>query len=259
VGEDRASATRSTRVKGEVVNIMNYGAFVKLEDGIEGLVHISEMSWTRRINHPSEMVNAGDEVEVVVLDIDKDKQEISLGMKQTEVNPWTLVAEKYPPAPVIEGVVRNLDQLRRVRRDREGIDGLLHVSDMSWTKKVSTRQRDAQEGRRGRVRRARGRPGEAARLAWAQAADRGSVGRAVPEPTSPGMVVRARSPRSPTSASSSSSSRISKGLLHVSELADHKVENPQDEVKAGEEIDVKILRVDTTSARSACRSTRPPC
>ena len=77
---------------------MSYGAFVKLEDGIEGLVHISEMSWTKRINHPSEVVNVGDEVEVVVLDINKDKQEISLGMKQTEVNPWDLVAEKYPPA-----------------------------------------------------------------------------------------------------------------------------------------------------------------
>ena len=85
-----------SRVKGQVVNIMSYGAFVKLETGIEGLVHISEMSWTRRINHPSEIVAIGDMVEVVVLKIDKEKEEISLSMKQTEVNPWTVIEEKYP-------------------------------------------------------------------------------------------------------------------------------------------------------------------
>ncbi|MFZ4575939.1 MAG: 30S ribosomal protein S1, partial [Phycisphaerales bacterium] len=97
-----------SRVHGAVVNIMSYGAFVKLEDGIEGLVHISEMSWTRRVNHPSEVVTAGQEVDVVVLEINKDKLEISLGMKQTEVNPWELVGEKYPPGTMIEGKVRNL-------------------------------------------------------------------------------------------------------------------------------------------------------
>ncbi|MEM9883899.1 MAG: S1 RNA-binding domain-containing protein, partial [Planctomycetota bacterium] len=98
----------NTRLRGEVTNIMSYGAFVKLEEGVEGLVHISEMSWTKRINHPSELVSIGEEADVVVLDINKQKQEISLGMKQTEVNPWELVAEKYPPGTVIEGKVRNL-------------------------------------------------------------------------------------------------------------------------------------------------------
>jgi predicted RNA-binding protein with RPS1 domain len=95
------------------------------------------MSWTRRINHPIELLNAGDEVEVVVLDINKDKQEISLGMKQTEVNPWTTVAQKYPPGTVVEGVVRNLTNYGAFIEIEEGIDGLLHISDMSWTKKVS--------------------------------------------------------------------------------------------------------------------------
>ena len=94
--------------QGEVVNVMSYGAFVKLKDGIEGLVHISEMSWTKRINHPSELVNIGDEVEVVVLGINQDKQEISLGMKQTQPNPWEKVAEKYPPGSRVKGTVRNL-------------------------------------------------------------------------------------------------------------------------------------------------------
>ncbi len=125
------------RVTGSVVNLMTYGAFVRIEEGIEGLVHISEMSWTRRINHPSECVQVGDEVEVVVLDIDKEKLEISLGMKQTEVNPWELVAEKYPPGTIIDGKVRNLANYGAFIEIEPGIDGLLHVSDISWTKKVA--------------------------------------------------------------------------------------------------------------------------
>ena len=125
-----------SRVKGQVVNIMSYGAFVKLEIGIEGLVHISEMSWTRRINHPSEMVAIGDMVEVVVLKIDREKEEISLSMKQTEVNPWTVIEEKYPPGTKIKGRVRNLTNYGAFIEIEEGVDGLLHISDMSWAKKV---------------------------------------------------------------------------------------------------------------------------
>jgi small subunit ribosomal protein S1 len=122
---------------GEVVNIMSYGAFVKLEDGVEGLVHISEMSWTKRINHPSELVKTGDKVEVVVLEYNHQKQEISLGMKQAETNPWDLVEQHYPLGTVIEGTVRNLTSYGAFVEIEEGIDGLLHVSDMSWTKKVT--------------------------------------------------------------------------------------------------------------------------
>ncbi|MBX2850223.1 MAG: S1 RNA-binding domain-containing protein, partial [Phycisphaeraceae bacterium] len=112
----------NTRVQGTVTNIMSYGAFVKLEDGVEGLVHISEMSWTKRINHPSEVVSIGEEVEVVVLEIDQNKQEISLGMKQTEVNPWELVAEKYPPGTIVEGKVRNLASYGAFVEIEPGID-----------------------------------------------------------------------------------------------------------------------------------------
>src|SRR5690242_725810 len=116
---------------------MTYGAFVKLEDGIEGLVHISEMSWTKRINHPSELVKIGDRVNVVVLEYDHQKQEISLGMKQAETNPWDLVEGHYPLGTVIEGTVRNLTSYGAFVEIEEGIDGLLHVSDMSWTRKIS--------------------------------------------------------------------------------------------------------------------------
>src|SRR5207237_1479519 len=120
----------------EVVNIMSYGAFCKLEEGVEGLVHISEMSWTKRINHPSEVVSQGQRVRVKVLEINKDKQEISLGMKQVEENPWERVAEKYPPGSVVEGKVRNIANYGAFIEIEEGIDGLLHVSDLSWTKKI---------------------------------------------------------------------------------------------------------------------------
>src|SRR5205814_1613122 len=126
-----------SRINGEVVNLVNYGAFVKLEDGVEGLVHISEMSWTKRINHPSEVVKIGDHVEVVVLEVDTEKQTISLGMKQTEVNPWDMVADTYPPGTVIRGKVRNLTNYGAFIELQEGIDGLLHISDMSWTRKIT--------------------------------------------------------------------------------------------------------------------------
>ena len=121
---------------GTVVNILSYGAFVKLEEGVEGLVHVSEMSWTKRINDPREVVQIGDKVEVVILDVNPQKQEISLGMKQVEVNPWSLVEDKYPPGKEVEGVVRNLTNYGAFVELEEGIDGLLHVSDLSWTKKV---------------------------------------------------------------------------------------------------------------------------
>jgi small subunit ribosomal protein S1 len=126
-----------SRVMGKVVNVMPYGAFVKLEDGIEGLVHISEMSWSKRVNHPSEVVKVSDDVEVVVLDINKEKQEISLGMKQADGNPWDEVDGKFPPGTVVEGTVRNLTGYGAFVEIADGIDGLLHVSDMSWTKKIA--------------------------------------------------------------------------------------------------------------------------
>ncbi len=135
-----------SRHKGEVVNVMSYGAFVKLEPGIEGLVHISEMSWTKRINHPSELVAIGDQIEVQVLNINKEKQEISLGMKQVMSNPWDKVAERYPPNTIITGVVRNLTNYGAFIEIEEGIDGLLHVGDMSWVRKVAHPSEVVQKG-----------------------------------------------------------------------------------------------------------------
>jgi len=125
-----------SRIRGKVVNLTKYGAFVELEEGIEGLVHVSEMSWTKHINHPSEVVNLGDEIDVIVLNVDKDNQKISLGVKQLEPDPWTLLSTKYPPGSKLTGKIRNLTSFGAFVEIEEGIDGLIHISDMSWTKRI---------------------------------------------------------------------------------------------------------------------------
>ncbi len=122
------------RVRGKVVSLTDYGAFVELEEGIEGLVHVSEMSWTQKVRHPSKVVAMGDIIDAQVLSIDKNNKRISLGMKQVEPNPWDVIAEKYPIGSKIEGKVRNLTDFGAFVGLDEGIDGLIHISDISWTK-----------------------------------------------------------------------------------------------------------------------------
>lgn len=124
------------RVRGKVVSITNYGAFVELEKGVEGLVHISEMSWTRNVRHPSKLVSIGDEIEAVVLKVDTQEEKISLGMKQIEEDPWLALPLKYPTGTRLEGTVRNLTSFGAFVEIEPGIDGLVHVSDMSWTRRV---------------------------------------------------------------------------------------------------------------------------
>ena len=125
-----------TRIQGKVVSITNYGAFVELEPGIEGLVHISEMSWTRNVRHPSKIVSIGETIEAVVLKVDETEEKISLGMKQTEQDPWMILPQKYPVGTRIQGKVRNLTSFGAFVELEPGIDGLIHISDMSWTKRV---------------------------------------------------------------------------------------------------------------------------
>ncbi len=125
-----------SRVRGRVVSITNYGAFVELEKGVEGLVHVSEMSWTRNVRHPSQMVAIGDEIEAVVLSVDRDDEKISLGMKQTEEDPWLALPVKYPTGTRVTGKVRNLTSFGAFVEIEPGIDGLIHISDMSWTRRV---------------------------------------------------------------------------------------------------------------------------
>ena len=239
----------ASRHNGEVVNVMSYGAFVKLESGIEGLVHISEMSWTKRINHPNEMVSIGDQIEVQVLNINKDKQEISLGMKQVQNNPWDKVAERYPPGTIVSGAVRNLTNYGAFIEIEEGIDGLLHVTDMSWVRKVThpsevVNKGDAvtcvvlnvdQERKRialglkqmnndpwegdipGRYKAGELRKGKVTKL----------TNFGVFVELEPGL----------------------EGLLHISELSDDKIESPEEIVKVGDDIEVRVLRVDAADRK----------
>jgi small subunit ribosomal protein S1 len=123
-------------VYGKVVSIVDYGAFVELEPGVEGLVHISEMSWTHRVKHPSKIVAVGDEIAVVILKIDEDNKRISLGLRQTMPNPWDTIEERYPVGATVEGTIRNITDFGAFVEMEEGIDGLIHISDISWTKRV---------------------------------------------------------------------------------------------------------------------------
>jgi len=125
------------KVKGKVVNLVPYGAFVELEPGVEGLVHVTELSWTKRIAKPSDVLKQGQEIEAVVLGINRDEQKISLGVRQLETNPWDRAAEKYPPGTRVKGKIRNLTSYGAFLELEEGIDGMIHVSDISWTRKIN--------------------------------------------------------------------------------------------------------------------------
>ncbi|MGE5085497.1 MAG: 30S ribosomal protein S1 [Bacillota bacterium] len=133
----KASYPPGTKLKGKVVSLAEYGAFVELGEGIEGLIHVSEMSWTKRVKHPSQIVNVGDEVEVVVLEVDTENRRISLGMKQLQQNPWIELKESYAPGTIIEGEVKSVTDFGIFIGIEEGIDGLVHISDFSWTKRVN--------------------------------------------------------------------------------------------------------------------------
>ena len=235
----------NSTVKGTVVNVMSYGAFVKLEDGIEGLVHISEMSWTKRISHPSELVNIDDEIEVVVLRIDESKQEISLGMKQTQSNPWEKVAEKYPTDQLVKGRVRNLTNYGAFIEIEEGIDGLLHVSDMSWTRKISHPSELVEKGQEIECK-VLSVDQERRRIALGlKQMDEDPWATDIPNRYQQGQLVKGAVTKITNFGVFVGLEDGLEGLLHISELADHKVENPQDVVNVGDELEVKILRVDS--------------
>jgi small subunit ribosomal protein S1 len=233
------------KYNGEVVNVMSYGAFVKLEPGIEGLVHISEMSWTKRINHPNELLQIDDEIDVVILSIDKTGQQLSLGIKQTQDNPWDRVLDRYPADTTVNGKVRNLTNYGAFIELEEGIDGLLHVSDMSWTRKISHPNEMLEKGQEVKCR----------VLSVDQDRRRIALGlkqlegdpwvHDIPAKYQPGQIISGTVTKITNFGVFVGLQDGLEGLLHISELADHKVENPEDIVSVGDEIEVKILRVDT--------------
>ncbi len=239
-----------TRVKGKVVSLTDYGAFIELEQGVEGLVHVSEMSWTKRVKHPSKMLTAGTEVEAVVLDIDPKAKRISLGMKQIEPNPWTLLEDKYPIGSVIRGEVRNVTDFGVFVGVEEGIDGLVHVSDISWNERI---KHPGEKFKKGDI-------VEAVVLNIDVENERFSLGvkqltpdpwTTLPERHPVGSKLKGKVTKVTDFGAFVEVEPGIEGLVHVSEMKDERVENPRDVVKEGDEIEVKVIDMDTQERKVA--------
>ena len=238
----------NTRISGKVVSITDYGAFVELEKGIEGLVHVSEMSWSRHVKHPSKMVSIGDMVDAVVLTLDKEKKRISLGMKQIEPNPWDSIQEKYPIGTEVEGLVRNLTDFGAFVELEDGVDGLIHISDLSWNKKIKhpsevLKKKDQVNAVVLNIDK------EACRISlgikqleadpWEKISDQYPIGKDVT-----GTIIKVTG----FGAFAEFDDGL-EGLIHVSQLSSEKVTHPEKVVKVGDEIKAKVIKVDTISKK----------
>ncbi|MFL5359835.1 MAG: 30S ribosomal protein S1 [Myxococcales bacterium] len=239
-----------TRVQGKVVSLTDYGAFIEMEPGVEGLVHISEMSWTKRVKHPSKVMAIGDQVAAVVLDVDAKAKRISLGMKQIEPNPWTLLEEQYPIGSVIRGQVRNVTDFGIFVGVQEGIDGLVHVSDISWTQRIKHPGDLFKKGDEV----------EAVVLNIDVENERFSLGikQLHPDPWTElpnkypiGSRVKGKVTKVADFGAFVEIEPGIEGLVHVSELRDERVENPRDVVKEGDELDVKVIDMDAHERKVA--------
>jgi len=237
-----------TRVKGKVVSITDYGAFIELETGVEGLVHISEMSWTKRVKHPSKVVSLNDMVEAIVLDLDKQNRRISLGLKQIESNPWAVVAEKYPPGSIVTGIVRNLTDFGAFIELAEGIDGLVHISDMSWTTRVKHPSEILKKGEQV----------QAVLLSIDVEHERLSLGIKQLQPNpwegigasiAVGNNVTGKIVRLTDFGAFVELTNGVEGLLHVSEISQQHVKKPEDVLTIGQEITAKVIKLDEDNRR----------
>ncbi|MGQ9647643.1 MAG: 30S ribosomal protein S1 [Thermodesulfobacteriota bacterium] len=236
------------RTKGRVVNITDYGVFVELEEGVEGLIHISELTWSKKMRHPSKVVHIGDTVEVMVLDCDPTKRRISLGMKQTEPNPWTLIEEKYPVGTKVVGKVKSITDFGIFIGFEEGVDGLVHVSEMSWTKKIkhpSELYRKGQEV-------------EAVVLNIDPKNERFSLGikQLTPDPWKEvsrryrrGEVVTGKVTNVTDFGAFVELEEGIEGLVHVSEISREKIERPSDVLKVGDTVSALVLHIDSHDRR----------
>jgi len=237
-----------TRVQGKVVNITDYGVFVELEEGIEGLVHISEMTWGKKMKHPSKIVHIGDLLEVMVLDCDPVKRRISLGMKQVEPNPWDLIAERYLPGIRVAGKVKTITDFGIFIGFGEGVDGLVHVSEMSWTKKIKHPAELFKKGQEV----------EAVVLSIDPKNERFSLGikQLTPDPWKEvarryrkGEMVNGRVTNVTDFGAFIELEEGIEGLVHVSEISREKVERPSDVLRQGEMVSAIVLHVDAQERR----------
>jgi small subunit ribosomal protein S1 len=236
------------KAQGRVVSLTNYGAFVELEPGVEGLVHVSEMSWTRRVRHPSKLVNVGDMVDVMVLDVNKATKRISLGMKQVEADPWATIDERYKPGERVEGKVRNLTDFGAFVELEPGVDGLLHISDMSWTRNIGHPSEILKKGQ----------SVETQILNVDRDNKRISLGLKQIQPD-PWETVSQRYPMG--SRVTGKIVRLTDfgafvelepgvdGLLHVSQMSSRPIASPSDLVNVGDELTLMVIRVDPNERR----------
>ncbi|MDJ0986816.1 MAG: 30S ribosomal protein S1 [Desulfobacterales bacterium] len=238
----------SSRVTGKVVSLTDYGAFVELEEGIEGLIHVSEMSWTRKIRHPSKVVSVGELVEAVVLDIKPDSRRISLGMKQVVPNPWDVISEKYPIGTTIEGKIKNITDFGLFIGIDEGIDGLVHISDISWTKRIKHPSELFQKGdvvqaivldiEKDNERFSLGIK-QLQADPWASVAERYEVGKeitgTITNLTDFGIFVELE--------------EGIEGLVHVSEISKEKIKTPMEKFKIGDVITARVMNINSDERR----------
>ncbi|MGC9518768.1 MAG: 30S ribosomal protein S1 [Desulfuromonadaceae bacterium] len=238
------------KVSGKVVSLTDYGAFVELEEGVEGLIHVSEMSWTKRIKHPNKILSIGDEVEIVVLAMDTENRRISLGLKQVEPNPWEEIGEKIPVGTVIEGQVKNITDFGIFVGVDEGIDGLVHISDLSWTKRIKHPSELYKKGD----------TVKAVVLNIDTENERFSLGvkqltqdpwQVIPEQYAPGTIIRGKVTSVTEFGIFLEVEEGVEGLIHVSEISKEKVESPKDFASVGDELEAVVLHVDTQEHKIA--------
>ena len=237
-----------TKTRGKVVSLTNYGAFIELEPGVEGLVHVSEMSWTRRVRHPSKLVNVGDEVDVIVLDVNRAGKRISLGMKQVEPDPWATIEERYHPGTRVAGKVRNLTDFGAFIELEPGVDGLLHISDMAWTRTVGHPSEVLKKGQEIETQ-ILNVDKENKRISlglkqiqpdpWATVAQRFPMGSRVT-----GKVVRLTD----FGAFIELEPGVD-GLLHISQMSNRPINRPDEIVSVGDELTLLVIRVDPNERR----------
>jgi len=238
----------NAKVRGKVVNLVPYGAFIELEEGVEGLVHVTEMSWTKRITKPGEVLNVGDEVDAVVLGIQKDDQKISLGLRQLDVNPWDMATHNYPPGARVRGKIRNLTSYGAFVELEEGIDGMVHVSDMSWTRKINHPSEMVKKGDEV----------DAIVVEVDVSNQRISLGmkQLTQDPWEDidrlyrmGDVIKGKVARVAGYGAFIQLDHDIDGLVHISQITEERVEKIKDHLSEGEEVSARVIKIDKEERR----------
>ena len=238
----------NAKVRGKVVNLVPYGAFVELEEGVEGLVHVTEMSWTKRITKPGEVLSVGDEVDAVVLGIQKEDQKISLGLRQLDVNPWDMATHNYPPGARVRGKIRNLTSYGAFLELEEGIDGMVHVSDMSWTRKINHPSEMVKKG------------DEVDAIVLEVDIDNQRISLGMKQLTDDpweeidrlyrmGDVVTGKVARVAGYGAFIELDHDIDGLVHISQISEERIEKVKDHLKEGDEVKARVIKIDRDERR----------